>query len=241
MDWHRLRPVLDRMQIHNYLVPEVRDETEVQASATNDNRWRVGVLCDEIPVAYRPETCQHKEGKKQSIITHSPDGHFKQTSNTEWCQKENLYTPLYINHYTLSKDIWESGPKSQLGMWLKKCPCTVRICKATLQYRHKDACLYSTKTQGWDNITYHSSKKKWAYVQYSTIIYTKWSLQWWTDTGLPNILMTWNMILWWDKYTSLKIAAFSILCRLPPTKSPDFATDITAHRGTQSAEYGQPR
>jgi len=38
MDLHRLRPVLDRRQIHNYLVPEVRDETEVQASATNDNR-----------------------------------------------------------------------------------------------------------------------------------------------------------------------------------------------------------
>jgi len=157
-DWHRLRPVLDQRQIHNYLVPEVRDETEVQASATIDNRWRVGVLYDEIPVAYRPETCQHKGGKN-SIITHSPDGHFKQTSNTKWYQKGNLYTPLYIKHYMLSKEIWESGPKSQLGTWFKKCPCTVRICKATLHYRHKDTCLYSMTIQGWANITYHSSNK----------------------------------------------------------------------------------
>jgi len=59
----------------------------------------------------------------------------------------------------LSKEIWESGPKSQLGMRLKKCPCTVGIRKATLHYRHKDTCLYSMTTQGWDNITYHSSNK----------------------------------------------------------------------------------
>ena len=38
----------------------------------------------------------------------------------------------------------------------------------------------------------------------------------------------------------IHFAENSSLCRLPPMKSPDCA-NITAHRGTQSAEYGQAK
>jgi len=49
---------------------EVRDETEVQASATNGNRWRGEGLCDETPGAFRPETCKHT-AKRNSDWYHS--------------------------------------------------------------------------------------------------------------------------------------------------------------------------
>jgi hypothetical protein len=47
-------------------MPEVRDGTEVQASATNGNIWRGEGLYDETPVAFRPETCQHSVKKNSN-------------------------------------------------------------------------------------------------------------------------------------------------------------------------------